>query len=172
MFQKGEDSDFFLKTQIQRAVANGDTTRQITLEVKMRDKFFANSQTLNMFDIKAFPGLKDDEDWSRERVMGIFKSIADTMLKWTKDPIHATLTEVDKKLRKEGAANIQNIQYYCSDKPCPGTNVEECGLKVLCLGFKCKELRDEIYCQLIKQTRENPQEYSLSQCWKLINLCL
>uniref|UniRef100_A0A3Q2Q4X7 Pleckstrin homology domain containing, family H (with MyTH4 domain) member 1 n=1 Tax=Fundulus heteroclitus TaxID=8078 RepID=A0A3Q2Q4X7_FUNHE len=35
------------------------------------------------------------------------------------------------------------------------------------------ELQNEMYCQLIKQTnRRMPQNYSLTQCWQLLSLCV
>ena len=65
------------------------------------------------------------------------------------------------------------MRYFCSDKaPSGGGNAEEFGLKVLHLGFTTEPLRDEIYCQIVKQIRMNEGPYSVGQCWKLLNLCL
>lgn len=46
--------------------------------------------------------------------------------------------------------------------PCPPTHVTQ--------GLKRQELRDELYMQLVKQTRSNPSSTSRSRAWALFHL--
>jgi len=173
LFRLGENSNSFIQEQIRRAAANKDVRRQMRLEVKLKDKLYENAVVRQQHAFKNFPGLKDPDDWASEK-WALFKgNLNETMMLFTKEKIHTTLTEaVDKQGIKLGVENLSNIQCYCSDKQNTLQNAEEHGLKVLELGFSQPMFRDEVYSQIIKQTIQNPNEYSLSACWKLLDLCL
>jgi len=45
-------------------------------------------------------------------------------------------------------------------------------LKVLKLGRTCPTLRDELYAQLIRLTRSNPNEHHVAMVWRILSCCL
>jgi len=178
-----EDSEAFMKEHLKliyenvRANIEGSFLRAMAIEIKLKDKFFDNPQFAQTFEFTNFPGLKDADDWAGES-WALFKgNLQDTMMVFTDGKIHTSLNTLEgpdaKAMKKLACENLLNIQYFCSDKPAPGgSNAEEFGLKILHFGFTTEPLRDEIYCQIVKQIRMNEGPYSVGQCWKLLNLCL
>jgi len=173
-----ENCDAFMKQHLKMCQANvkrgveGAYARTIAIEIKIKDKMFSSNLYSQQFEFTNFPGLKDADDWAGES-WNMFKgNLKDTMMVWTKEKIHTSITKLDKTLKKQCVDNLTNIQYFCSDRPVANGNAEEYGLKVLLLGYNNEAVRDEIYCQIIKQIRQNEQIYSIGQCWKLMNLCL
>lgn len=178
-----EDTEAFMKEHLKliyenlRANVEGSFQRAMAVEIKLKDKFFSNPAFAQTFEFTNFTGLKEPDDWAGES-WNLFKgNLQDTMMVFTDGKIHTSLTTLEgpdaKNLKKLACDNLLNIQYFCSDKPAPGgSNAEEFGLKILHMGFTTEPVRDEIYCQIVKQIRMNEGPYSVGQCWKLLNLCL
>ena len=58
---------------------------------------------------------------------------------------------------------------YAGDKPTPYPYM--CAVEVLLVGIGNIGLRDEIYCQIMKQLQGNPGDVSTRRYWKLLHLC-
>jgi len=84
-----------------------------------------------------------------------------------KEPIHDSLLDIANDEMNQLACEIfLTIMKYMEDYPCetpPAELVQEFVQK----GIHHEVLRDEIYCQLIKQTKENPRLESKIKGWEL-----
>merc|ERR1711871_1333572 len=93
------------------------------------------------------------------------------MLRWTNEPIHTSLTRLESpSLRKLATRIFKNILGYMGDRQYSypillAQEVTRCGLEN-------HGIRDEIYCQIVKQLIDNPQRSSVSRGWNLMALCL
>lgn len=75
-----------------------------------------------------------------------------------------------KKLIKTAKEIFKHITGYCKDRSCK-KQLEE-GMAVVTIGREQQALRDEIFCQLIKQTTKNPTPEKEVFAWKLTWFCL
>ncbi len=75
-----------------------------------------------------------------------------------------------KALKKQAVSLFKSIRGYMGDvsHSYPTTLANE----IIDLGRKEPLFRDEIYCQLMKQTSQNPNSDSLIKGWRLMYLCL
>jgi len=144
----------------------------------LKDIMFQKMQNSDMFDVKNYGRLKDAGSWASEKFFNFNSEERQAgMLKWTKDGIHAPLSEIKhpdpkvvKKLRGEVTTTFKMIQKYMGDrkdKDDVGT-----GREVVAMGLANPPLRDEIYTQIIKQLRDNPSQESVQKGWKMMGLCL
>eukprot|EP00479_Gromia_sphaerica_P001184 TRINITY_DN1134_c0_g1_i3.p1 TRINITY_DN1134_c0_g1~~TRINITY_DN1134_c0_g1_i3.p1 ORF type:complete len:239 (-),score=43.03 TRINITY_DN1134_c0_g1_i3:308-1024(-) len=97
------------------------------------------------------------------------------MLKWSKDAIHASLTDIPtKEAKKEAIRIFKNIQIYMNDRKTKNANLkpQQIAIDVATTGLKSPILRDEIFCQVVKQIQSNPNGQSSQKGWDLMILCL
>lgn len=91
-------------------------------------------------------------------------------LKWSKEPLKEPLLKLNKKFEKNALNASKYILQFMNEKR--GETFTESQIKaveeILAIGLKVNELRDEIYCQLCKQTTLNPDLDSLYNAWNLI----
>lgn len=110
--------------------------------------------------------------------LGGSRSVA-TMLIHQHEPISKSMLKFSsfvlkndkaKSLKIEAKNIFKGILGFMGDRyhPYPNTLAHE----ILFRGREEPNLRDEIFCQIIKQTSENPQEASLLRGWKLLFLAL
>ncbi|XP_077477828.1 pleckstrin homology domain-containing family H member 1 isoform X2 [Stigmatopora argus] len=95
---------------------------------------------------------------------------------YSKDGLRSPLTTLPSEaLQTEALKLFKSCQLFINvpvESPCVDyhTSLAQNALQV-CLSHP--ELHNEMYCQLIKQTNcRTPRNYSLTQCWQLLSLCV
>jgi len=128
--------------------------------------------------LRKFTGLIKEAKWASENLAQ--KGASKSFYTWQKEPIGRPLMKLGasdcggpkmaKIIKKLARQLFRNVLGYMGDyfHAYPVTLASE----VLNTGLNAKVLRDEIYCQLIKQTSLNPSQESNLLGWKLIYLCV
>ncbi|PRD26924.1 UNVERIFIED_CONTAM: Myo15a [Trichonephila clavipes] len=109
---------------------------------------------------------KDTSDWT-------WKELAD-MVKYTKSPLLASLLKFEApELNKLALECFVAIMRYMGDYPMTKNQSEvDCVYTILVTCHKYPQLRDEVYCQLMKQTTNNksPKPDSCQRGWRLFSI--
>ncbi|GBM19264.1 Unconventional myosin-XV [Araneus ventricosus] len=109
---------------------------------------------------------KDTSDWT-------WKELAD-MVKYTKSPLMASLLKFEApELNKLALECFIAIMRYMGDYPMTKNQTEvDCVYTILVTCHKYPQLRDEVYCQLMKQTTNNksPKPDSCQRGWRLFSI--
>ncbi|KAJ6836328.1 kinesin-like protein KIN-14I [Iris pallida] len=106
------------------------------------------------------------------------KFTMEDMLCFQKEPIPTSLLKINSDLVSRSIKLFQIILRYMgvdsSDKVAPLDLEERIELvgKIYKQTLKRVELRDELFAQLSKQTRNNPDRNSLTKAWELMHLCV
>lgn len=105
---------------------------------------------------------------------GVFSKAqsVDEMLQWSKTlkkPLHVCITDADDL--KMFNQFFKNITGFMKDRKSSKNEVGH-GVKLLNLGVALAHLRDEIYCLLVRQLRNNPKRESVLLGWKLMALAV
>ena len=95
---------------------------------------------------------------------------------YTKTPLESSLLRLDPSdinLNKLAVEGFLNIMIFMGDYMSKGRNDAEIVTFLLKLGLENEELRDEIFCQLVKQTTNNSSHKSDScgRGWRLMYIC-
>ncbi|KIP02863.1 hypothetical protein PHLGIDRAFT_122081 [Phlebiopsis gigantea 11061_1 CR5-6] len=160
---------------------------------------FADKRRRGSMHTGAYPVLPDDlasdilqfsesafarQYFSTHRTGFIFRRRVpvEQMMAWQKGPLSAPLLQLTKPLHKEAVRTFKAIQRVMGDRGRP-TNGSTTSLGaaggvleeervLLADGIANGELRDEIYCQVMKQLTANPSPESVFRGWQLLSVLL
>eukprot|EP01130_Rhizamoeba_saxonica_P016223 TRINITY_DN745_c0_g1_i1.p1 TRINITY_DN745_c0_g1~~TRINITY_DN745_c0_g1_i1.p1 ORF type:complete len:1528 (+),score=443.15 TRINITY_DN745_c0_g1_i1:69-4652(+) len=152
------------KTQMKAALTLGDHARVILKTVQLKELFFASFG--GNFRWERFRGFKTPDEYAKAKMFGKDK-LKQSFLVWTKDPIPTSLTHIeDKMAQKEAPKVFKELLGWCGEK----SNAYPAALvnSILTKGITHPELRNEIFCQIIKQMKNNPSEDSKNKLWQLM----
>lgn len=98
----------------------------------------------------------------------------DEMLTWSVHPIPTSLLKLSNDHTNRAVKMFNGLLKYCNDAdggddPSQSQRLE-IAMKLLHQGLKRPELKDELYMQLIKQTRSNPYVESRMRAWELMHI--
>jgi hypothetical protein len=105
---------------------------------------------------------------------GIFKSrtTVEKILTWKAELIKTSLRNLPSDMSQEAVQLFRNVMGYMGDRTSSKTPTEH-ALKILnAMLLSPEELRDEVYCQVVKQTGNNPNPVSATRGWELMMICL
>jgi len=145
--EEGEDYD--------EAQAKREAKREVSRQIK--------------FEFTLARSLRSLDDFARGYLLSKTR-IKEGMCVHTTEALPKSLTKLDVVKNKRALEIHLNIMGYMGDKhmPYPAMLAQD----VLKTGVQDKELRDEIYCQLIKQLTQNPRAESVAKGWQLMCMCV
>jgi len=129
--------------------------------------------TVKMIENAKLQNMQNQELSKRGSTDWSWKEHAD-MIKWTRSPIQASLLKLnDAELNKESLGCFIAIMRFMGDYPM-GENMSyiDCARHILKRCHKYTEIRDEVFCQLCKQTTNNRSMFHKSKIrgWRLFAL--
>lgn len=171
--------DEFAKRQLKAAVKMGDKERTVRRTIKLQMLFIKDKgQMVGGFQFQTYHGLFKPADWASYKWVTFNREeLAAGMLKWTKHPLHQSLTDlIDKKdlngkpLNKLAMHGFKNILGYMKDRK--AQYPDTLAIELLETNLAYPDLRAETYCQLMKQLKQNDNPESRKRGWNLMQLCL
>jgi hypothetical protein len=126
---------------------------------------------INFFQLEGFAN-----QFFKNQKRGLFRRAVPIRdrLKWTQGSLKGPLLKLKPDLAKKALHIFKNTQICMGDRQLNTTQEERFKLmvEIFDLGLNIAALRDEIFCQLCKQTTLNPNKDSNLRGWQLIALFL
>ncbi|ETO14295.1 Rab GTPase binding protein, partial [Reticulomyxa filosa] len=174
-----------LQMQLAKAVQNKDTKLVCKITYKLKTVFFEKNS--NKFEWDKFPKLLNPKAWAKTARTPFGRDKLRTeFFVFTKNPIHHPLTDLRTSteksdvtstavskfsvLKNEALQMFKNIMGYMGDR-----HYAQPILLVRDIVKKCMThlpLRNEVFCQLIKQLTKNPRRVSEERGWNLMVVLL
>ena len=161
------------KLQLRKAIELNDPQRRIHREVALQMMFLR--QNAIGFKFERYTRLRDPVEYAAAKFMSFMRNkeaIAEGMLVHSCKPIHISLVEFsDPAMSKEAVKMFKNVLGYMGDRKY--ANPTQLGTNILttCLAAG-EDLRIELFCQIMKQLRGNPDSGSMHKGQELMALCL
>jgi hypothetical protein len=159
-----------LQLQFDAAMKDENLERAVEKAIKIKKL----ESTKNKFAFEKVPVLKRPEMFAEGATKGRKKKLMKDMLIWTWDPIPGSMTKIQgPDVNKLSRHLHKDIMGWMGDRALSYT--PQLAREVLKYGCREPFLRDEIYCQLIKQLRDNRssrRKRSEKRGWALMMLCL
>ena len=114
-----------------------------------------------------------EKNYNFER-KGLFKgrTTIEKMTTWKSDLIKTSLRILSSDLSSEAVQIFKNVTGYMGDRASSKSAIDH-AIKILNqMMLAPEELRDELYCQLCKQTNGNPKPESTESGWQLFMIAL
>nr|XP_042139057.1 LOW QUALITY PROTEIN: myosin XVB [Peromyscus maniculatus bairdii] len=100
---------------------------------------------------------------------GAKEKVAANLIQYTKDPIQESLICLsDEDTNRKAVAGFKALMQFMGDQPKP-RGTDELALLYELLKL-CQDLRDEMYCQVIKQVTKHPQPKHCALGWSILSL--
>ena len=105
---------------------------------------------------------------------GIFgkKTTIEKILNWKDELIKTSLKSLTPDLTAQAIQIYRNVTGYMGDRTTGKPPLEHVQKILKNMLLAPEELRDEVFCQVIKQTRGNPNPENAEKGWTLLLLCL
>mmetsp|Transcript_15499 Transcript_15499/g.46419 ORF Transcript_15499/g.46419 Transcript_15499/m.46419 type:complete len:801 (-) Transcript_15499:51-2453(-) len=96
-----------------------------------------------------------------------------SLLVHTSEPIKGPLLKhANEEIGRQAITVFKDILVFMGDRPAGKRRLVDIAVDIVNAGLSVAQLRDEIYCQLCKQTTENPDASSDIKGWLLIGLSI
>jgi len=117
------------------------------------------------FGFQNFPDMRTPDDFARGILLGK-KKIKDGMLRWQNTVMPRSLLDISSEFNTVAKQIHKDILGYSGDKQMsyPATLAKD----VLQKGLEKHVLRDEVFCQIMKQLTGNPSFDSIAKLWQLL----
>jgi myosin heavy subunit len=120
------------------------------------------------YDLQFYHLLRSPDDYARGVILQKSRTKAQQLVHQI-NKIQRSITALPREFNKRAQEIHSNLLGYMGDKqmPFPATLAQD----LLRKGFTEKQLRDEIYVQIIKQVTMNPRPESVAKGWQLLCMC-
>jgi myosin-7 len=173
-----ESEEKFKKLREDSAKNNAKGKRTSVLEKKMAEAKQKKVQKEAIVEEVEIDEEKTMEKYAEERFnlkrKGVLKgkTTVEKILNWKADLIKSSLHQFPDDLSNEAVQAFKNVTGFMADRKSKKDNIEHAKKLLRNILPAAVELRDEVFCQIIKQTTNNPSAESTLRGWQLMAICL